>query len=123
MAVLATVLIAAVTASAGEDKLAKLKVDLNLTDAQVEQLKAGWDKMQPMYDKIKTAKTELKAMKEAPSPDQSAISAKEGELNTAVSAYKEKNKALFQSVLTKDQYAKFEAMNAQHEKQQTAKNK
>lgn len=121
LAVMATVLIAAVAVSAGEDKMAKLKADLNLTDAQVQQLNAGWEKMQPMYEKIKTMKTDLKALKEAASPDAKAIEAKQSEVEKAVTTYKEKNQALFRSVLTTEQFAKYETMNAEHAKQQAAK--
>lgn len=116
-AALAVVLLAAVVVTAGGgEKMAKLKAELNLTDAQVTQLEQKLADVQPLGERVTALKGELKALETAASPDQKAIEAKRGELGAAKKEYKEKHNGIFRSVLTSDQWAKYEEMQAQHAK-------
>jgi len=119
--VLAVLLVAAVTVSAGEDKWAKLKVELNLSDAQVTQLQQKFEQLQPLAAKAKAIKTDLKALKSAATTDENAIKAKKAQLAEIKKEWKERAAAIYSSVLTQEQYAKLQAMEAKHEKSRSAK--
>ena len=118
------VLVAAMALVAGGDKagkLAKLKADLNLSDQQVSQLDAKMTQMEPLSTRIGTLKDELKALQGASTPDTKAISAKEAEMMAAKKEYKEKWTAALKSVLSTDQWAKYEQMQANYQKPAGAK--
>ena len=120
----AIVLVAAMALVAGGDKagkLAKLKADLNLSDQQVSQLDAKMTQMEPLGARIGTLKDELKALQGASTPDTKAISAKEAEMMAAKKEYKEKWAAALKSVLSTDQWAKYEQMQANYQKPAGAK--
>ena len=120
----AVILVAAMTLVAGGDKaakLAKLKADLNLSDQQVSQLDAKMTQMEPLSASIGTLKDELKALQGASTPDTKAISAKESELMAAKKEYKEKWNAALKSVLSADQWAKYEQTQSNYQKPVEAK--
>ena len=120
----AVVLVAAMALVAGGDKagkLAKLKADLNLSDQQVSQLDAKMTQMEPLGARIGTLKDELKALQGASTPDTKAISAKESELMAAKKESKEKWAAALKSVLSTDQWVKYEQMQSNYQKSAEAK--
>jgi len=121
--VLAMLLALAVTLSAGgdKDKMAKLKAELNLTDAQVAQLEQKFEALKPYGEKFTALKTGLESLEKAATPDQKAIDAKKAELMAFKKEYKEKANAIYRSVLTKEQFAKLEAMWTEYDKNQAAK--
>jgi len=124
LAGLAVLLVAAMTLTAGGDKagkLAKLKADLNLTDQQVSQLDAKMTQLEPLGARIGALKEELKALQSASSPDAKAISAKENQVTEAKKEYKEKWAAALKSVLTSEQMAKYDEMQAKYHKTTEAK--
>ena len=119
---LALALVAALALSAGGgEKMTKLKAELNLTDAQVNQLEQRFTELQPIADRAKAIKEDLKALENAASPDQRAISAKKAELGTAKKEHKEKSTAIFRTVLNREQWAKYEAMQAEYHKSAQSK--
>jgi len=122
-AALALLLAASLALSAGGDeKLGKLKAELNLTDTQVTQLQGQLKGLQPLADRVAALKSELKALRSAASPDQKAVDAKQAEFDTAKKEWKEKRAAAYRTVLTAEQWAKFESMEAHaHKKPHEAK--
>lgn len=123
LAAVAVLVALALVASAGgdKDKIAKLKAELNLTDAQATQLKSEFEKLQPMYERVTALKKELKALESAANPDQQAISAKKSELQAAKKEVMAKYDAVYRSVLTSEQYVKLEALRAQEKKKEHTK--
>jgi len=124
LAGLAVLLVAAMTLTAGGDKaekLAKLKADLNLTDQQVSQLEVKMTQLESVGARIGVLKEELKALQSASSPDAKAISAKENQVTEAKKEYKEKWAAAVKSVLTSEQMAKYDEMQAKYHKTAEAK--
>lgn len=113
-AALAVALALAVTVQAHDEKMAKLKADLNLTDAQVSQLETRFKELNPLAERAKAVKTDLKALESAAAPDQRAINAKKAELETIKKEWHEKSTAIYRSVLNKEQFAKHEAMQAEY---------
>jgi hypothetical protein len=111
----------AVSAAAGGDKMAKLKAELNLTDQQVAQLEQKTDTLKPLLDRVYALKSDLKALKESSSPDPKAVSAKEEELMAAKKEYHSKWEAALKSVATPEQWTKYESMEAEHKKPESAK--
>lgn len=124
LAGLALVLAFAVTVAAGGDeKMKKLKAELNLTDAQVTQLEQRFTELEPLSARAKAVKTDLKALETAANPDTRAIAAKKTELDGIKKEWKGKAEAIYRSVLTSEQFTKFQAMQrAEYEKQKTARN-
>jgi Spy/CpxP family protein refolding chaperone len=122
---LAVLLVAAVSVSAGggdkAEKMAKLKAEYNLSDAQVAQLEQQFDALKPIADRAMAIKTELKALEGAANPDTRAINAKKTELDGVKKEYKAKVTAAFRSVLTREQFARWEAKQAEYEKSHSAK--
>jgi chromosome segregation ATPase len=112
----ALVLVAALTVTAGEDKWAKMKAELSLTDAQVAQLEQKFAQLQPITDKAKALKSELAALESAATPNTKAIDATKAELSALKKEWKPKAEAIYKSVLSKEQFAKYEAMQAGYEK-------
>ncbi len=118
---LALLLVTAVSLSAGEERWAKLKQELNLTDSQVTQLEQKFETLQPLMEKGKALKSELKALESAATPDQKAIGAKKAELDVLHKEWKEKATPIYRSVLTQEQFAKLQEMDAKHEKEHSTK--
>ncbi len=119
-------LVVVVSAYAGGDKaekLAKLKTELNLTDAQVTQLDQKFTQLDPIVERAKKIKTELSALEAATPQDAKAIDAKRAEMAEVKKEYKAKVASIFRSVLNNEQYAKWEAMNAEYEKSHSAAKK
>jgi hypothetical protein len=124
LAGLVVILVAAMSLTAGGDKaakLAKMKADLNLSDQQVSQIDAKITQLQPLGERVYALKDELKALQAASTPDQKAISAKESELMAAKKEYTEKWNAALKSVLSAEQWAKYEQMQSSYKKSVEAK--
>ena len=121
LAAAALALALAVTVAAGDDKMAKLTAELNLTDAQATQLEQKFKELQPLSDRAKAIKEDLKALESASTPDPKAIQAKKAELETIKKDWHGKSTAIFRSVLNKEQWTKYEAMEAEHAKSAQAK--
>ena len=117
----ALVLVAALTVTAGDEKWAKMKAELNLTDAQVAQLDQKFAQLQPIMDKGKALKAELAAAEASPHPDARAIESGKAELEALRKEWKAKANPIYKSVLSKEQFAKLEAMQAQYEKSEQKK--
>jgi len=120
-AFLALVLVSAVALAAGGDKWAKMKADLNLTDAQVTQLQEKFKQLDPLMDKAMSLKKELEVMQSAATPDQRAIEAKKNDLMSLKQEWKAKADAIYKSVLTREQFAKLADLEAKAQKEQAAK--
>ena len=103
------------------EKLAKLKTELNLTDTQVTQLDQKFAQLDPIVERAKKIKSELNALETATPQDAKAIDAKRAEMAEVKKEYKAKVASIFRSVLNNEQYAKWEAMNAEYEKSHSAK--
>jgi Spy/CpxP family protein refolding chaperone len=119
LSALVVALVTVVSVYAGGDraeKLARMKTELNLTDAQVDQFDQKFDTLNPVIERAKALKTEIKELEAAPSPNQKAINAKKVELENVKREYHEKVTSIFRSVLTKEQFAKWEAQQAEYEK-------
>lgn len=117
-------LVAVVSAYAGGDraqKLAKLKTELNLTDAQVTQLDQRFAQLDPIIERAKKMKAEITALENETPQNTRALEAKRAEMATVKKEYKAKVAFIFRSVLNNEQYAKWEAMNAEYEKAHSAK--
>lgn len=117
-------LVAVVSAYAGGDKaekLAKLKTELNLTDAQVTQLDQKLAQLDPIIERAKGIKAEISALENATPQDAKALEAKRAEMTNVKKEYKAKVASIFRSVLNNEQYAKWEAMNAEYEKAHSVK--
>jgi Spy/CpxP family protein refolding chaperone len=122
--VMLALVVVAVSGYAGGDKaekLAKLKTELNLTDAQVTQLDQKFAQLDPIVERAKKIKGELNALESATPKDAGAIDAKRAEMTEVKKEYKAKAASIFRSVLNNEQYAKWEAMNAEYEKSHSAK--
>ena len=98
------------------EKLLRLKADLNLTNEQVAQLEEKFVQLEPIIARARTIRTELENLADSPDPDEKAIQAKHAELEKAKKEYKEKVAEIFRSVLTREQFAKWESMQAEHNK-------
>lgn len=119
LSALVVALVTVVSVYAGGDRaeqLARMKTELNLTDAQVDQFDQKFDALSPVMERAKAIKTEIKEMEASASPNQKAIDAKKAELETVKKEYHEKVNSIFRSVLTKEQFAKWEAQQAEYEK-------
>lgn len=129
--VLALLLVAAVSLSAGGDKdkekWAKLKQELTLSDAQVTQLQQKFEEFQlqnqPLMDKVKGLWSEVEALEKAATPDRSLIEAKRAEMTSLKKEWREKSDHIYRSVLSKEQFVKLQEMRAQEEKKYSAKEK
>ena len=120
---LALVLAGSVALLAGGDHWAKLKAEIGLSDAQVQQLEEKFAELKPVKEKAMAVKNELKALEAAGTPDQKAISAKKAELDGIKKEWNAKADAIYRSVMTKDQFAKFQTWQAEQEKQYAAQKK
>ena len=120
LTLVALVLVGVLCVYAHGDKFAELKAELDLSDAQVAQLQKKFTELEPLEARAKTIKTELEALKAAPEQNVKAIEAKKTELEAVKREWRAKNEAIFRSVLTKEQYAKFERVQAEHEKNERA---
>lgn len=126
---LALLLAAAVSLSAGGDKehWAKLKQDLTLTDTQVTQLQQKFEEFrlqnQPVEEKAKGLWREIEELEKAGSSDRSGIDAKKAELAALKKEWKEKSNHIYRSVLSKEQFVKLQEMKAREEKEYSAKKK
>jgi len=127
--VLAFVLAAAVSVSAGGDKehWAKLKQELTLTDTQVTQLQQKFEEFrlqnQPLEEKAKGLWREIEELEKAGTSDRSVIDAKKAELAPLKKEWMEKANQIYRSVLSKEQFVKLQEMRAREEKEYSAKKK
>jgi hypothetical protein len=126
-AAVAFLLIAAVSLSAGEgnEKWAKLKATLGLSDAQVTQLQQKFAAIQPQGEqaeqRAKTLHREIEELERAATPDTKALDAKRSELEMLHKEWHERSTEIFRSVLTKPQFEKFQQMKSQEEKERWEK--
>lgn len=115
---LALFLLAAVSLSAGGDKeyWAKLKKDLSLTDAQVTQLQEKFEALHPqgeqLEERMRAIKREMQELERAATPDEKAMREKRDERDRLTKEWKEKKMDIFRSVLSAEQFAKFQDMEA-----------
>lgn len=129
LTMLVILLAAAVSLSAGGDKehWAKLKQELNLTDAQVTQLQQKFEEFrlqnQPLEEKAKGLWREIEELEKAGSSDRSVIDAKKAELAPLKKEWTEKSNQIYRSVLSKEQFVKLQEMRAREEKEYSAKKK
>ncbi|HXV74532.1 MAG TPA: hypothetical protein VD713_07365 [Sphingomonadales bacterium] len=123
MGTMALVLTGAVALMAGGDHWAKLKAEIGLSDAQISQLESKFAELRPLKEKAVAVKTELKALETAASPDQKAISAKKAELDGIKKEWTAKSDAIYRSVMSKEQFAKFQTWQAEQDKQYAAQKK
>jgi hypothetical protein len=121
LTIVALVLVSAVAFAAGGDKWAKMKADLNLTDAQVTQLQEKFKQLDPLMEKAMALKKEIQILEKATPPDQKAIEASKNELATLKKAWTSKAEAIYKSVLTTEQLAKLKDLEAKDQKEQAAK--
>lgn len=110
-------------AHGGDDHKAKMKAEVGLSDAQVQQLEAKFAELKPLKEKAMAIKGELKALEGAATPDQKAIGAKKAELETVKKEWSAKSDSIYRSVMSKEQYAKFQAWQERQEKEYTASKK
>src|SRR5262249_37159908 len=106
LSTLALVLAVAASMSAGDHKenWAKMKAELNLTDAQVSELQQKFEEIRPQGEDLerryKALHNEIESLEKASSPDQQAIQAKRSQLEAVTKEWHEKTTAIFRSVLT-----------------------
>lgn len=125
LSTLALLLAAAVSFSgAGEhkDKWAKMKAELNLTDAQVTELQQKFEEIRPQGEDLerrsKALHSEIETLERASSPDQQAIQAKRSQLEAVTKEWHEKTTAIFRSVLTPEQFTKLDQMHSKREQEE-----
>jgi Spy/CpxP family protein refolding chaperone len=118
-------LVAAVSLSSagdGKDKWAKMKAELNLTDAQVSALQQKFEAVRPQGEDLerrsKALHSEIESLERASSPDQQTIQAKRSELESITKEWHEKKIAIFRSVLTPEQFTKLDQMHSKMEGQE-----
>jgi hypothetical protein len=121
----AFLLAAVVSLSAGDkkEKFAKLQAELGLSDAQVAQLQQKFDELSPMgQDMERRAKAlteEIRVLEKSTDPgDQQTLSAKRSEREAITQGWHEKVTAIYRSVLTTEQFAKFDEMHSRREKEE-----
>jgi Spy/CpxP family protein refolding chaperone len=104
-------------AGEGSEKWTKMKQELGLSDAQVAQLQQKFAALSPQGEeaerKVKELHRQLEEMERAGNPDQKAVTAKKQELEALTHDWNERTNQIYRSVLTKEQFTKFEQM---HEK-------
>ncbi len=111
------------SAGGGKEYWAKLKQELNLTDAQVTQLEQKFEAIRPQGQalelKVKALRQDIEVQEKAAAPDRRVIEEKKAQLATVKMEWKEKYTGIYRSVLTKDQFAKWQQMesNDKHEKE------
>jgi Spy/CpxP family protein refolding chaperone len=118
-------LLTATVSLAGHDKkekFAKLQAELGLSDAQVAQLQQKFNALSPsgedMERRAKALNEEIRTLESNANPDQQALSAKRSEREALTQEWHEKVMAIYRSVLTKEQFAKFDQMHSGHEKEE-----
>ena len=127
LTMLALLLVAAVSLSAGGEKehWAKLKQELNLTDAQVSQLEQRFEALRPQGEamelRVKALHAEIESQEKAAAPDRQLLEQKKAELASAKKEWKAKVTDLYRSVLTKEQYAKWEQMESNYHREKEKK--
>jgi hypothetical protein len=127
LTMLAILLAVAVSLSAGGGKeyFAKLKQELNLTDAQVTQLEQKFEGIRPQGEaweqRVKALRAEIESQEKAASPDRTVIEQKKAEMAAVKKEWKEKALEIYRSVLTKEQYAKWEQMESNYQREKEKK--
>ena len=114
----------AVSLSAGtngdhKENFAKMKTELNLTDAQVSELERKFAEIRPQGEDLerryKAIKGEIETLEHATPPDEQAIQDKRSQLETLTREWHEKTAAIFRSVLTQEQLTKLDQMHSKKE--------
>jgi len=122
---MAFLLAAAVSLAAHDkkEKFAKLQAELGLSDAQVAQLQQKFDALSPvgedMERRAKALTDEIRVLEKSTNPgDQQTLSAKRSEREALTQEWHEKVMAIYRSVLTTEQFAKFDEMHSRKEKEE-----
>ena len=124
-ALTAFLLVACVSLFAGDrrekvDYVAKLKAELNLTDAQATQLQQKIDELklqgQQQEEQARALRKEIEELANASPRDDQAIAAKKMQLESLTQGWQEKWIAIFRTVLTQEQFEKWKQMRAEREK-------
>jgi Spy/CpxP family protein refolding chaperone len=124
---MAFLLAAAVSLAAHDkkEKFAKLQAELGLSDAQVAQLQQKFNELSPsgeeMERRSKALTEEIRTLESSANPDQQALSAKRSEREALTQEWHEKVMAIYKSVLTNEQFTKFDQMHSKHEKEEQEK--
>jgi hypothetical protein len=117
---LVVALLTVVTVYAGDENrpemLARLKTELRLTDAQVEQFDRELDSIEPVIERAQAIKAEIREMEACSDADPKTLRARRVELETLKREFEERTVSVFRAVLTKEQFAKWEAQQAAHAK-------
>jgi HAMP domain-containing protein len=125
LAALVVALVTVVSVYAGDEnrpeKLARLKTELNLTDAQVDQFDQKFDVLDQVIERAQAIKAEIREMEACPDTDPKAVHARKVELETLKKEFNEQVTSIFRSVLTKEQFARWEAQQAGYKKTHSAK--
>ena len=126
-ALTAFLLMAWVSPFAGEkhekvDYIAKLKTELNLTDAQVNQLQQKMQELklqgQQQEEQSRALREEIETLAKASPRDDQAIAAKKAQLEALHQGWQDKWVAVFRTVLTPEQFEKWKQMRAQRENEE-----
>jgi hypothetical protein len=124
---MAFLLAAAVSLAAHDkkEKFAKLQAELGLSDAQVAQLQQKFNELSPsgeeMERRSKALTEEIRTLESSANPDQQALSAKRSEREALTQEWHDKVMAIYKSVLTNEQFTKFDQMHSKHEKEEQEK--
>ncbi len=123
LAALALFLAAAVSLSAGGDKehWAKMKQELNLTDAQVTQLQQKFEALRTQGEqaeqRMKAIRREIEELERATPRDDQALRGKREEQEKLTQEWHERSMSIYRTVLSKDQLSKFEEMQIKERKE------
>jgi len=105
-----------------KEKFAKLQAELGLSDAQVAQLQQKFNELAPMGEdmerKAKALTEVIRVLEGSANPDQQALNAKRVERERLTQEWHEKVMAIYRSVLTNEQFAKFDQMHARREREE-----
>ena len=124
---LALVLVSSVSLAAGggekKDHWAHLKKELNLTDAQVTQLQQKFDAIHSQGEeaemKSRALREEIEAQEKAITPNRQIIEQRKASLEALHKEWKAKVTDIYRSVLTSEQFSKWQQMeyDEKHEKE------
>ena len=104
------------------DYIAKLKAELNLSDAQVTQLQQKFQELKlqggQQEEQGRALRKEIETLAQASPRDDEAIAAKKRQLEAMTQAWHDKWIAIFRTVLTPEQFTKWDQMQATRVKEE-----